>query len=270
MAEGAPGAARHVRVGMLQVAVDPAESPEARVARVAAEVRIGVENHSLDLVVLPELWTTGAFDMDTSLAWAQPIDGEFVLTMRQLAETERVWLHAGSFMESLGGQHYNTSVVISPDGEIVGLYRKIHLFGFDTGEAAVVSGGDQVVVIETPLGHTGLATCYDLRFPELFRALVDKGAHSVLVASSWPTARLERWSVLAQARAIEDQFWVIGCNATGTHGGTEMGGGSIVVDPWGDVVAMGDHTQQWVIAELDAGWPERVRIDFPVLTDRVL
>ena len=102
----------------------------------------------------------------------------------------------------------NTSVLFDPTGEVVATYRKIHVFGYG-GEAELMSAGDELVVVDTPLGPTGLATCYDNRFPEQFRALAEQGAQAFLMASGWPTKRIEAWDVLVQARPIEDQAWVI-------------------------------------------------------------
>ncbi|MGB2737444.1 MAG: nitrilase-related carbon-nitrogen hydrolase, partial [Candidatus Nanopelagicales bacterium] len=161
-------------------------------------------------------------------------------------------------------------VLFDPSGSLVASYRKVHLFGFDGLEAATLSGGDDLVVVDTPLGPTGLATCYDLRFPELFRGLVDRGATAVLLTSGWPQARIGHWQVLAQARAIENQCWVAGCNETGTHAGVELGGSSAVVDPWGTVIATAASAEAVVFADIDPNLPETVRDGFPVLRDRKL
>ncbi len=101
---------------------------------------------------------------------------------------------------------------------VVATYRKIHVFGYG-GEAELMSAGDELVVVDTPLGPTGLATCYDTRFPEQFRALAERGAQAFLITSGWPTKRIEAWDVLVQARAIEDQAWVIACNQVGMQKG---------------------------------------------------
>jgi predicted amidohydrolase len=178
-------------------------------------------------------------------------------------------LHAGSFLERDGEDLYNTSVVFGPAGEVLATYRKIHLFGFDTGEAVTLSAGDQVVTVETPLGTTGLATCYDLRFPEMFRALTDAGATAVLIPTGWPTPRISRWSLLAAARATENQVWLIGANSVGVSNRMPMGGHTLIADPWGEIVA--DLTEPAVLTmDLDPDRPAQVRAEFPVLRDRRL
>lgn len=238
------------------------ESPQTRRHRVA-QMLSEVE---ADIILLPELWEIGPFAVAENLDLAVPREAWFD-TMRAMAPG-RV-LHAGSFLERDGDGLYNTSVVFGPDGDVLATYRKIHLFGFDTGEAAALTAGEQVVTVETPLGVTGLATCYDLRFPELFRAFTDAGATAVLIPTGWPTARITRWQLLAAARAAENQTWVIGANSVGSSNGVPLGGHTMVADPWGEVVA--DMTEPGVLyADLDPGYPDQVRVDFPVLRDRRL
>jgi predicted amidohydrolase len=160
-------------------------------------------------------------------------------------------------------------VLFDPQGDLVTTYRKIHLFGFAEGERTVMSGGNELVVIDTPLGTTGLATCYDLRFPELFRALTAAGATAFLVSSGWPLSRIEHWDILARARAIEDQAWVIACNEVGTQGADNvgLGGHSVVIDPRGTVIAQAGETEEILYAEIDSAAPGRWRAAFPALDD---
>lgn len=116
----------------------------------------------------------------------------------------------------------------------------------------------------------GLATCYDLRFPEQFRLLVDAGATVLVVPAGWPARRREHWTLLARARAIESQAYVLACGTAGTHAGVELAGHSLVVDPWGAVLAEAGPGEEVLTAELDPGLVARTRADFPVLRDRVL
>jgi predicted amidohydrolase len=214
------------------------------------------------------LWHVGAFDVDAAREHAQPIDGPLVTALSGIAAQNQVWLHGGSFTERAeDGQHYNTSVLFSPDGELAAAYRKVHLFGFDGGETVLMSGGDELFVVETPLGPTGLATCYDLRFPELFRALVDGGASTILLTSGWPTPRIEHWDVLTRARAIENQAWVVACNEVGMQPGIQLGGHSVVVDPKGEVVARAGGGPDVLVVDIDPDAAARWRAEFPVLED---
>ena len=253
------------RVALVQVAVRDDESPADRVERVAEMVQ---DLDDVDIAVLPELWHVGAFDLDSARDNAEPIDGPSVRRMREAARIAGIWLHAGSFAELAHGHRYNTSVILDPSGEIVATYRKMHLFGWEDGEPSVMSAGETLVVLPTPLGPTGIATCYDLRFPELFRRLVDSGAETFLMASGWPMARIEHWSVLARARAIENQAWVVACNTGGEHNGVAMGGASVVVDPRGTVVAEAGDDEEILYAEVDPAAVREWRLAFPVLADR--
>ena len=203
-------------------------------------------------MILPELWHVGAFDVDAAREHAPAARRAARAALGGLAAEHRAWLHGGSFCELADdGQHYNTSVLFAPDGELVASYRKVHLFGFDGGETVLMSGGEELVVVETPLGPTGLATCYDLRFPELFRALTDGGATAFLLTSGWPTPRIEHWDVLTRARAIENQAWFVACNEVGAQPGIELGGHSVVVDPKGAVVAQARHREEVLFVDVD-------------------
>jgi predicted amidohydrolase len=258
-----------VRATLLQIDVDPAEAPAERRARVAALVRAQA---GADLVVLPELWPVGAFAADTFAAEAEVLGASPTAeAMAAAARDAGVWLHAGSVVErDAAGALYNTSLVFAPDGEQVAAYRKIHRFGFDRGEAALMAAGDRVATVRHPDAVLGLATCYDLRFPELFRLLVDAGAELVVLPAGWPARRLAHWRVLVQARAVESQAYVLGCGTAGTHAGVEQAGHSIVVDPWGEVLAEAGPGEQALTVDLDPSLVAATRERFPVLRDRVL
>ena len=255
-----------VTIALIQLDCSSAEPVSERVARAHALVAEAAER--AQVIVLPELWHVGAFDMEAARANAQAIDGPLVTGLAALAREHGVWLHGGSFAEvTPDGEHFNTSVLFTPDGQLAASYRKIHLFGFTGGETTLMSGGEELVVIDTPLGPTGIATCYDLRFPELFRALIAGDATVFLLCSGWPTPRIAHWDVLAQARAIENEAWVIACNQVGQQGPVTLGGHSIVVDPKGTVVALAGDEETIVYAEIDADLPNQWRAEFPVLED---
>ena len=193
-----------VRVALIQLDCSISEPVAHRITRTLELVDRTAAD--ADLVMLPELWHVGAFNTEAAREHAQPIDGSLVSALGALAAERRIWLHGGSFCEvDDDGHHFNTSVLFAPDGVLVASYRKVHLFGFEGGETVLMTGGEELVVAETPLGPTGLATCYDLRFPELFRALTDGDARAFLLCSGWPTPRIEHWDVLTRARAIENQ-----------------------------------------------------------------
>ncbi|MEU9980484.1 carbon-nitrogen family hydrolase [Streptomyces sp. NPDC050856] len=263
-----------MRASLLQIAVDPDEAVPSRRRRVASMVR---GQRGADLVVLPELWTVGAFAHDSFAAEAEPVDGPTCRAMAEAAGDAGVWLHAGSIVERAAAGSpgdadalYNTSLVFSPDGELVRTYRKIHRFGFDTGEAVMMAAGHELVTVPLPDLPFGVATCYDLRFPEQFRGLVDAGALAFVVPAGWPARRREHWSLLTRARAVENQAYVLACGTGGTHAGVEQAGHSVVVDPWGEVLAEAGTGEEILTVELDPARVAATRERFPALKDRRL
>ncbi|BAU84514.1 hydrolase [Streptomyces laurentii] len=264
-----------MRASLIQIAVDPDEPVDDRRARVARLVR--EERGVADLVVLPELWPTGAFAYEAFGAEAEPLKGPTYEAMAAAARDAGVWLHAGSFVERVpdgaadgAGSLYNTSLVFSPDGELVASYRKIHRFGFDKGEAVLMAAGEDLVTVDLPRLTVGVATCYDLRFPELFRGLVDAGAQAFVIPAGWPARRRAHWTLLAQARAVENQAYVLACGTAGTHADVEQAGHSIVVDPWGEVLAEAGPGEETLRVVLDPAKVASTREQFPALKDRVL
>ncbi|MFJ7767799.1 carbon-nitrogen family hydrolase [Streptomyces sp. NPDC097107] len=257
-----------MRASLLQIAVNEDESAEVRRVRAAALVR---DQAGADLVVLPELWTTGAFAFEEFGSQAEPLEGPTYEAMAKAAGDAGVWLHAGSVPErGSDGQLYNTSLVFSPSGDLAASYRKIHRFGFDKGEAVLMGAGREPVTVRLPDTTLGVATCYDLRFPELFRSLVDAGAETLVVPAGWPERRRSHWTLLAQARAVENQAFVLACGTAGTHAGVPQAGHSIVVDPWGEVLAEAGADEEVLTVEFDPAKVARTREQFPALKDRVL
>ncbi|MFC7258862.1 carbon-nitrogen family hydrolase [Streptomyces lutosisoli] len=257
-----------MRASLLQIDVNDSESVASRRLRVAALVR---EQAGVDLVVLPELWTTGAFAYEGFEAEAEPLEGPTYEMMAKAASDAGVWLHAGSIPErDPEGALYNTSLVFSPSGELAASYRKIHRFGFDKGEAVLMGAGAELVTVRLPETVIGVATCYDLRFPELFRGLVDAGAETFVLPAGWPERRRSHWTLLAQARAVENQAYVLACGTAGTHAGVPQAGHSIVVDPWGEVLAEAGAGEEILTVEFDPAKVATTREQFPALKDRLL
>ncbi|MGN6634454.1 MAG: carbon-nitrogen family hydrolase [Oryzihumus sp.] len=270
-----------MRIAVIQLAYGDEESAEQRIERVAALVR---DQSGHDLVVLPELWSAGGFDYPAWEERAQGVDGAVAQAMAAAARDAGVMLHAGSIVERpADGQRgpegkdlWNTSLVFDRDGELVAAYRKIHRFGFGAGEPKLMEAGDRLAMVDVPDSSGGpaaraaLSTCYDLRFPELYRAQVDGGATMFVIPAAWPMARVRHWTLLAHARAIEDQCVVVACNTAGTHAGHEMGGHSQVVLPTGDVLAVAGSGEQVLSVELDMTVVDDYRESFPVLRDRRL
>ncbi|MEU1038169.1 carbon-nitrogen family hydrolase [Streptomyces sp. NPDC005907] len=257
-----------MRASLIQIRVDEDEPVDSRRQRAASLVR---DQAGADLVVLPELWTTGAFAYQAFDTEAEPLEGPTHEAMAKAASDAGVWLHAGSIPErAADGTLYNTSLVFAPDGGRAAAYRKIHRFGFDQGEAVLMGAGTELVTVRLPETTLGLATCYDLRFPELFRGLVDAGADTLVLAAGWPERRRSHWTLLARARAVENQAYVLACGTGGTHAGVPQAGHSIVVDPWGEVLAEAGDGEEILTVEFDPAKTAVTREQFPALKDRVL
>ncbi|MFJ9622750.1 carbon-nitrogen family hydrolase [Streptomyces sp. NPDC101181] len=257
-----------MRASLIQIAVDPDESVTSRRERAASLV---VAQRGADLVVLPELWPVGAFAYQSFAEEAEPLQGPTHDVMAKAAAEAGVWLHAGSFVERAGdGTLYNTALVFSPAGERSAVYRKIHRFGFDQGEAVMMGAGEELVTVALPQTTLGLATCYDLRFPEQFRALVDAGAETLVISAGWPERRRAHWTLLAQARAVENQAYVLALGTAGTHADVPQAGHSIVVDPWGEVLAEAGAEEEILTVEFDPAKAGATREQFPALKDRRL
>ncbi len=273
-----------MKIALVQLAYGDDESVSQRVARAGDLVR---EQRGHDLVVLPELWAAGGFAYRLWAERAEDLSGAITGAMSQAARDAGVTLLAGSIVERgpeagpEGKDLWNTQLLFGADGELVTRYRKIHRFGFRGGEPALMEAGDELVLVDLPDGTTsadgtpgtvraGLTTCYDLRFPELYRALLDGGARLFVVPAAWPARRVDHWTLLARARAIEDQCFVLACNTAGTHSRTRMGGHSIVVAPTGDVLAEAGDDEEVLSVELDLDLVTTWREEFPVLGDRRL
>ncbi|UJH69793.1 carbon-nitrogen family hydrolase [Ornithinimicrobium sp. INDO-MA30-4] len=267
-----------MRICVIQLGYGDDESVAQRTERVAGLVRANADH---DLVVLPELWSAGGFDYRSWGEREQQVDGEVTQALAEVARDTGVVLHTGSVVEHHptetgveGRGIWNTSVVLGPDGEIEATYRKIHRFGFGEGEPALMEAGADVVVTDLPAPMdeltVGLSTCYDLRFPELYRVQVDLGAQMFVIPAAWPLARVEAWRTLLRARAIENQAFVVACNTAGTHAGTTMGGHSAIIDPQGEVLAEAGTDEEVLSVQIDPDDVDAWRERFPVLTDRQL
>jgi len=222
-----------------------------------------------DLVILPEIWNTGYFSFDLYEKESEPIDGETAQRMSAKAKEHGFFLHMGSFIEKNNGKLCNTSLLIDPNGKRIACYRKIHLFGYGSKESQILSRGREAVVVETDLGKIGMSTCYDLRFPELFRAMLNKGAELFLVTSGWPYPRLEHWIMFNRIRAIENSAFLVSSNCVGINRGMRFCGHSMMVDPWGIILTSGGDEECLLKVEIDIEKVSTVRREFPAVSDRV-
>lgn len=217
------------------------------------------------LLLLPEMWSCGfAYPVLEKMAAKTPG------VVAQLQEWARRYgmILVGSLPEADSGSVYNTSYVVDVTGEVVGKYRKIHLFSLH-GEHLRFGRGDNPLVCETSAGRLGVMICYDLRFPELSRRLALDGAEILCVSALWPLPRIEHWSLLLRCRAIENQLFVMGCNGCGTEGDLLYGGSSAIVSPSGLLLAQGGNGESRITARLHPEDMAAFRKTIPCFSDRL-
>jgi len=228
------------------------------------------------LVVLPEKWNVLGTPEQLA-AGAEPLEGPSTTWARELARELQIDLMAGSIVELReNDRRFNTSVHVGPDGDLKAVYRKLHLFDVEVGgviyrESDGEDPGEEIVVTTLADGtKLGMAICYDLRFPELFRILALQGARVLALPSAFTLATTrDHWEVLVRARAIEDQCFVVAANQIGEHApGKASGGRSLIVDPWGTVLATAPDTEGYALAELDFARQDAIRARLPALEHR--
>jgi predicted amidohydrolase len=260
----------------------PTGQPESNLARVR-DFAAQAQDAGADLLLLPELWLHG-YDLERAKEWAAPLGEGGFAHMAALAREFGLYL-AGSLLERHAGSGSsepsplpggsrrgvravsNTAVLYAPDGALLGSYRKIHLFRL-MQEPRYLSPGDHATLCPTPWGLVGLAVCYDLRFPELFRAMALAGAVLFLVPAQWPVRRVEAWFLLARARAVENELFVAACNRVGDDGQVTFPGRSCLVDPWGNMLVEGDDQERLLIAQADLQEVRKARRYLTVYEDR--
>jgi predicted amidohydrolase len=265
---------------------------EANLERASELVREAASADAL-LVGLPENFAYLGEDRDHRLSIAEVLpglevaeprggatDGPILATMRELARLTGVWLLLGGFPERGSETRIrNSAVLLDPLGAVAAVYRKIHLFDVDVPggkrfreSESIEAGAAEAVVAPTPWGGLGLSICYDLRFPELYRALAQRGARIVAVPSAFTLETgKDHWHTLLRARAIENQLYVLAPAQFGAHGPTRRSyGHALVVDPWGVVIAeCGDH-EGVALARIDLAYQDQVRAALPCLSHRRL
>ena len=222
------------------------------------------------LVCLPEMWTTG-FDWKAIRREAPNAD-DVVARMGRWAVRFGVWINGTIPALNEAGKPTNTSVLVDNQGRVAGVYRKMHLFSL-MHEDHHLAAGDQLVTVATPWGVVGLAVCYDVRFPELFRSYAMRGTDMVLLPAAFPHPRLDHWKILVRARAIENQLFMVAANQVGEECLAEGGrvnyfGHSSVIDPWGRTVVEANESESLVSVAIDLDEAAHVRSHMGVLQDR--
>ena len=255
------------RVALVQISSPDEESQVDRITRVERLLR---DHAGADLYVLPEIWSAGYFSFDDYQNRAETLGGPTISMCRRVARDLGAAIHVGSIVErDDSGRLRNTTVLIDSEGRIAQVYRKIHVFGYQSLEAELLTPGDTLSVVESPVGRLGSITCYDLRFPGLWQEMSVRGIEAVAIPAAWPAARREHWRLLTTARAVEHQVFIIAVNSCGLQHGVELGGHSRVVDPTGRVLAECGADEEVLVVDLDPARVAEVRAEFPVISDRL-
>ncbi len=267
-----PDPARVAAIQMVSTP-DPDENRQVAAARIAEAAAAGAT-----LVLLPEYWPLLGHTETDKLAHAEPPgDGPFQEFMSSMAKTRGLWLAGGTvpLISPEPGKVLNTLLCFGPDGQPAARYDKIHLFGFTRGqesydESRTIVPGSEVAVLQTPHWRVGLSVCYDLRFPELYRAMGHCDLMLVPAAFTYTTGRAH-WEILLRARAIENQCYVLAAAQGGKHpNGRRTWGHSMLIDPWGEVRAVLPEGEGVVTGDIDPAQLAGVRASLPALAHRKL
>ena len=260
-----------MRIGLAQMNSQDSRKTNLRAAETLVRKLAG---EGAELVMLPEHFSFIGPDHQKP-RMAEPLDSSPSLEMiRSCAAELKIHIHLGSFLEKDGDKVFNTAVVVDSSGEVIARYRKIHLFDVEVPggktylESDTISPGQQTAIFAIGDFVFGLATCYDLRFPELFRSLVSRGANTLLLPAAFTlqTGR-DHWEVLLRARAVENQCWVAAAGQWGAAPPHHLSyGRSMVIDPWGIVVVQAVDGVSTVTADLNLDTLQSVRTSFPALT----
>jgi len=251
----------NISLGQMDVKLGDVEANFAQVAAWTAEAA----RRGSALVLFPELWSTG-YDLENWPRHASPPGAGLFVRLAALARDHHIAL-AGSVLEARHGRAYNALALFDAGGSLSATYRKTHLFRL-MDEEKWLAPGERLELVEAAWGLTGLSICYDLRFPELFRRYALGGARLVLLPAEWPARRAAHWHTLLRARAIENQMFVAGVNRVGESKGEVFGGGSALIDPWGEAVVEAGSSAALLTAEIDLSKVDEVRKRIPVFEDR--
>ena len=252
-----------ISISIYQYNINPHE-PEMNFQAIQESAKKAAQAGS-SLLVLPELCLHG-YNYEKIPAmdrWLLSTVGD---ELSKIATSNSIAI-AGTFVEFHEGKYFNTFMFMDSEGTLRHTYRKIHLFG-SLGEGRFFTAGDLIAPFFTIFGTTGAAICYDLRFPEVFRKLVIAGSRLIIIPAEWPTSRIEHWRILLQARAIENQVFMIGVNCTGKVLGFDYGGHSAVISPWGKILGELNDQEGFLTVKIDLDEVEQVRKRIPVWADR--
>lgn len=262
-----------MRVGIVQMDSKPDKAANLRKARELVQEAVG---KGASLLGLPEYFNYIGPAQEES-AEAETVPGPTTRMLSSLAKEHGIWLHGGSLLEKVSGRKrmYNTTVVFDPNGEIVARYRKIHLFDIEIKDGPTFTesdskaSGDEIVLFKLGEVKVGLTICYDMRFPELYRILTLRGARIIMTPSAYTyfTGK-DHWEPVLRTRAIENQTYIVAPAQVGTKPGFQTYGHSLVIDPWGNIIAEAEDRETVLVADLDMDYLERIRKEIPCLNNR--
>lgn len=254
-----------MKVSCIQMDVAFCQPEENRI-RAERLIRQAALEHP-DVILLPELWDVGFFPKENLHALADPDCRNVISHMGALARELCVNIVAGSVACRRGDKVYNTACVFDRDGNLTAQYDKTHLFS-PMGEDAWFAKGNHISRFRLDGHDVGVLICYDIRFPELTRAMTVPGLEILFMVSQWPGVRISHLRVLTQARAIENQMFLACCNACGRAGETQYGGHSSVVDPWGNVLSQAGEKEEIITADCDFSVTDKIRSSMHIFADR--
>lgn len=223
-----------------------------------------------DLIVFPEVWSIG-WKCDLFRDEAENLEeSETVAFLKNVAQNFKSTVIGGSFIRKDNDTYKNTCPVISKDGKLLALYDKMHLFSHKGSEEnKYVTVGDELKILNIKGVKIGLSICYDIRFPELFRAYSKAGVKVFVNMAAWSSKKLEHWDIMHRARAIENQCFMITADQTGKISTNEYNlGHSMIINPWGDIISLLNSEEDCLFEEIDVAEVDRLRIDFPLISDR--
>jgi omega-amidase len=223
-------------------------------------------NEKPDIIVLPELWTTG-YDLTRLDEIADHEAQETISFLKRLAKKHSVHFVGGSVANRTTEGVQNTLLVVNKEGELVHKYSKLHLFRL-MDEHLYLKAGEEKGLFQLENQSLAGMICYDIRFPEWVRSHAVEGAKAMFVVAEWPKARLEHWRALLIARAIENQCFIIACNRSGSDSNNVFAGHSMVINPWGEIIAEAGEEEETLLAEIQIDQVNEIRKQIPVFEDR--
>lgn len=229
-------------------------------------IKAACEGKETDIVILPELWTTG-YDLTRLNEIGDSHAQKAISFFQKLAKTYQVHIIGGSVANKKDDGIYNTLLVINKEGQLVHTYDKLHLFQLMDEHLYLKSGSSTGLFTLDEEILAGMI-CYDIRFPEWVRTHTSKGAKVLFVSAEWPLARLVHWKALLIARAIENQCYIVACNRSGSDPKNAFAGHSLIIDPWGEVIGEAGEKQEILTRTIDLAKVTEVREMIPIFTDR--